>query len=69
MKYVLLFCGTEEASARFWSLPPEELQQRYAVADLDEALRIARSWPERWPTEGVPAVPPRVVTNGCPPPR
>jgi hypothetical protein len=108
MKYVLLFCGTEEDAAAFQSLSPEELRARYAevgawfamhrlkmgasqqlqgpetatsvrfgadgspvvidgpflegkesiggyveidVADLDEALRMAKSWPGRGAVE------------------
>src|SRR5262252_1806138 len=108
MKYVLLFCGTEEDAAAFAALSPEELRARYAevgawfaehrsrigpsqqlqgpdtatsvrfgpsgppvvtdgpflegkesiggyaeieVADLDEALAMARTWPGRGTVE------------------
>jgi hypothetical protein len=108
MKYVLLFCGTDEDAAAFAALSPEELRARYAdvgawfaehrskigsshqlqgpetatsvrfgveatptvtdgpflegkeaiggyaeidVADLDEALRMARTWPGRGTVE------------------
>ncbi len=108
MKYVLLFCGTDEDAAAFAALSPDELRTRYAevgawfakhsskigstnqlqgpetatsvrfgldgspvvtdgpflegkeaiggyaeidVADLDEALRMARTWPGRGTVE------------------
>jgi hypothetical protein len=108
MKYVLLFCGTDEDAAAFEALSPEELRVRYAqvgawfsehrskiggsnqlqgpdtatsvrfgpdgspvvtdgpflegkeaiggyaeieVADLDEALRMAKTWPGRGTVE------------------
>jgi hypothetical protein len=108
MKYVLLFCGTEEDAAEFAALSPDELRARYAqvgawfaehrskigatnqlrgpdtatsvrfgpdgppvvtdgpfmegkesiggyaeidVADLDEALRMAKTWPGRGAVE------------------
>jgi hypothetical protein len=113
MKYVLLFCGTEEDAAAFAALSPDELRARYAevgawfakhrskigsthqlqgpetatsvrfgldgppvvtdgpflegkeavggyaeidVADLDEALRMARTWPGRGTVEIRPVV-------------
>ena len=112
MKYVLLFCGTEEDAAAFAALSPKELGARYEevgawfaehgskishagqlqgpetatsvrfgpdgppvvtdgpflegkegiggyasidVADLDEALRMARTWPGRGTVEIRPA--------------
>ena len=108
MKYVLLFCGTDEDAAAFAALTPDQLRARYAevgawfaehkakigpsnqlqgpetatsvrfglegspvvtdgpflegkeaiggyaeieVADLDEALRMARTWPGRGTVE------------------
>ena len=30
MKYVLLFCGTDEDAARFAALPPDQLRANYA---------------------------------------
>ena len=109
MKYVLLFCGTDEDVAAFEALTPEQLRERYGevgrwyqqyrdkiehgsqlqppttattvrhswkggepvitdgpflegkeaiggyiaidVADLDEALRLARTWPGRGSVE------------------
>ena len=108
MKYVLLFCGTDEDAAAFAALTPDELRARYAevgawfaehaskigpsnqlqapetatsvrfgvdgppvvtdgpfmegkeaiggyaeidVADLDEALRMAKTWPGRGTVE------------------
>jgi len=110
MKYVLLFCGTDEDAAAFAALSPDELRQRYAevgawfqkhhdkikytdqlqnpstattvrhewsgnsepvvtdgpfieakesiggyasieVSDLDEALRMARTWPGKGSVE------------------
>jgi hypothetical protein len=108
MKYVLLFCGTEEDAAAFTAMTPDELRARYAevaagfaqhrakigatsqlqapesatsvrfgpdgppvvtdgpylegkesiggfaeidVADLDEALRMAKTWPGRGAVE------------------
>ena len=109
MKYVLLFCGTDQDAAAFNALSPDELRQRYTevgkwfqehqsrivdsaqlqppttattvrhawqggepvvtdgpfiegkeaiggyatidVADLDEALRMARTWPGRGAVE------------------
>jgi hypothetical protein len=114
MKYILLFCGTQEDQEAFDSLSPEELQQRYAevgrwfmahrekmgsthqlqgpdtattvrfsgdgkplvthgpfmegneivggyaevdVADLDEALSMATTWPGRGTVEIRPVVP------------
>ena len=108
MKYVLLFCGTDEDAAAFAALTPDELRARYAevgawfaehqakigpsnqlqgpetatsvrfglegppvvtdgpflegkeviggyaeieVADLDEAIRMARTWPPRGAVE------------------
>jgi hypothetical protein len=113
MKYVLLFCGTDEDAAAFEALSPEELRVRYAqvgawfaehrsriggsnqlqgpdtatsvrfgpdgspvvtdgpflegkeaiggyaeieVADLDEALRMAKTWPGRGTVEIRPVV-------------
>jgi hypothetical protein len=113
MKYVLLFCGTDEDAAAFAALTPDELKARYAevgawfgkhrskigatnqlqgpetatsvrfgadgppvvtdgpflegkeaiggyaeidVADLDEALRMARTWPGRGTVEIRPVV-------------
>src|SRR4029453_9320110 len=113
MKYVLLFCGTDEDAAAFAALSPDELRARYAevgawfakkklkigstnqvqgpetatsvrfgldgppvvtdgpflegkeaiggyaeidVADLDEALRMARTWPGRGTVEIRPVV-------------
>jgi hypothetical protein len=113
MKYVLLFCGTDEDAAAFAALSPEELRDRYAqvgawfaehrskigatsqlqgpesatavrfgvdgppvvtdgpflegkeqiggyaeidVADLDEALRMATTWPGRGTVEIRPVV-------------
>ena len=113
MKYVLLFCGTEEDAAAFAALSPDELRARYAevgawfaehrskigpsqqlqgpetatsvrfgaggppvvtdgpflegkesiggyaeieVADLDEALAMARTWPGRGTVEIRPVV-------------
>jgi hypothetical protein len=113
MKYVLLFCGTEEDAATFAAMSPDELRARYAevgawfaehrskigasnqlqgpetatsvrfgpdgppvvtdgpflegkesiggyaeidVADLDEALRMAKTWPGRGTVEIRPAV-------------
>ena len=114
MKYILLFCGTEEDQAAFDALTPEQLRARYAevgkwfmengsnigsthqlqppetattvrfggdgapvvkdgpfiegneiiggyaeldVADLDEALRVASTWPGRGAVEIRPVVP------------
>src|SRR5882724_9099192 len=108
MKYVLLFCGSDEDAAAFDAMSPDELRERYAqvgawfaehrdrigasnqlqapgsatsvrfgpqgppvvidgpflegkegiggyaeidVADLDEALRMARTWPGRGTVE------------------
>ncbi|HKD98059.1 MAG TPA: YciI family protein [Micromonosporaceae bacterium] len=108
MKYVLLFCGTEQDAAAFAALTPDQLRERYAevgawfaahrsrigatdqlqgpetatsvrfgpdgppvvtdgpflegkeaiggyaqidVADLDEALRMAKTWPGRGTVE------------------
>src|ERR1043165_2418185 len=116
MKYVLLFCGTDEDAAAFAAMTPDELKARYAevgawfgeprskigatnqlqgpetatsvrfgadgppvvtdgpflegkeaiggyaeidVADLDEALRMARTWPGRGTVEIRPLVPGR----------
>jgi hypothetical protein len=113
MKYMLLFCGTDEDAAAFAALSPDELRARYAqvgawfgehrseigangqlqgpetatsvrfgpdgppvvtdgpflegkesiggyaeidVADLDEALRMARTWPGRGTVEIRPVV-------------
>jgi hypothetical protein len=113
MKYVLLFCGTDEDATAFEALPPKELRVRYAqvgawfaehrskiggsnqlqgpdtatsvrfgpdgspvvtdgpflegkeaiggyaeieVADLDEALRMAKTWPGRGTVEIRPVV-------------
>src|SRR5262245_32429071 len=113
MKYVLLFCGTDEDAAAFAALSPAELRARYAevgawfaehrskigaskqlqgpetapavrfgpdgppvvtdgpflegkeniggyaeidVADLDEALRMAKTWPGRGAVEIRPVV-------------
>jgi hypothetical protein len=113
MKYVLLFCGTDEDAAAFEALTPEELRVRYGqvgawfaehrskiggsnqlqgpetatsvrfglegspvvtdgpflegkeaiggyaeidVADLDEALRMAKTWPGRGTVEIRPVV-------------
>ena len=113
MKYVLLFCGTDEDAAAFEALSPEELRVRYTqvgawfaehrskiggsnqlqgpdtatsvrfgpdgspvvtdgpflegkeaiggyaeieVADLDEALRMAKTWPGRGTVEIRPVV-------------
>lgn len=114
MKYVLLFCGTEEDQAAFDALSPDELRERYAqvgkwfmehrskiggthqlqpresattvrfgeggkplvkdgpfiegneiiggyaevdVADLDEAMKMASSWPGGGAVEIRPVVP------------
>ena len=113
MKYVLLFCGTDEDAAAFAALSPDQLRARYAevgawfaehrsrigpssqlqrpetatsvrfglagppvvtdgpflegkesiggyaeidVADLDEALRMAKTWPGRGTVEIRPVV-------------
>ena len=113
MKFVLLFCGTDEDAAAFAALTPEQLRERYAqvgawfgehrskivasgqlqgpdtatsvrfglsggpvvtdgpflegkeqiggyaevdVVDLDEALRMARTWPGRGTVEIRPMV-------------
>ena len=114
MKYVLLFCGSDEDARAFEALSPDELRQRYAevgrwfqenaskilyadqlqppmtattvrhawqggepvvidgpfleakeaiggyasieVADLDEALRMARTWPGRGAVEIRPVI-------------
>src|SRR5215468_8962860 len=113
MKYVLLFCGTDEDAAAFAALTPDELRARYQqvaawfaehsskigpnnqlqgpetatsvrfgqqgpplvtdgpflegkesiggyaeidVADMDEALRMARTWPGRGTVEIRPVV-------------
>jgi hypothetical protein len=113
MKYVLLFCGTDEDAAAFAALTPDQLRERYAkvgawfaghrskigatdqlqgpdtatsvrfgpdgppvvtdgpflegkeaiggyaqidVADLDEALRMATTWPGRGTVEIRPVV-------------
>jgi hypothetical protein len=116
MKYLMLFCGTDEDAREFAALSPEELKERYGqvgrwfaentsrigatgqlqgpdtatsvrfgldgavvvtdgpflegkeqiggyaeieVADLDEALEMARTWPGRGTVEIRPAVPAR----------
>ncbi len=76
MKYVLLFCGSDEDAVAFNAMTPEELRARYKqvgawfaehrtrigatnqlqVADLDEALRMARTWPGRGTVEIRPVV-------------
>jgi hypothetical protein len=58
MKYVLLFCGSDEDAAAFQAMTPylegKESIGGYAeieVADLDEALRMAKTWPGRGTVE------------------